>query len=339
MPEERERLLLHDFYSLTRQVPAPWVVRDILRDNSILLMYGQRGSYKSFLALDLACSIATGIPFLGHDIAKSGLVVYIAAEGSGGMVQRTRAWREAHPEIQRTIHVYFVTEPAIITGESEDMDLLIDRIRELIDWNPAGYMDEETGYDYDYETAIRWPVLIVIDTLARCFTGKENEQEDMGRFIQGVDRLRAAFQASVLVVHHSGRDASHERGSTVLPGAADTIFKVTDQGAGEIQLSCEKMKDSAEPPNQTVFYHQVTLLPTVRDTDDEPMTSVVLTTDTTYQGRKSLFVTIMTDPAYSSDQQRIEAMIVAGVVTVKRTAQKRILRYREALAQGLQHNQ
>lgn len=336
MSEERERLLLHGFYALTRQIPAPWVVKDILRDNSILLMYGQRGSYKSFIALDLACCIATGIPFLGHDIPKAGLVIYIAAEGSGGMVQRTRAWKESHPEIRRDIPVYFITEPAVITRDSEDMDLLVDRIRALIDWNPAEYMDEETGEYYDYETANRWPILIVIDTLARCFTGKENEQEDMGRFIQGVDYLRSVFQTSVLIVHHSGRDASHERGSTVLPGAADTIFKVMDQGGGEIELSCEKMKDSAEPPSQTVFYHQVTLLPTVRDTDDGPMTSVVLTADTPCRARKSLFEAIMTDPTYTSDRHRIEAMLAAGVVKNRKAAQKRMERY---VAQGLQHNQ
>lgn len=326
--DARERLIIQSFQDLSRQTPAPWIVRDVLRDNSILLLYGQRGSYKSFYALDLACSIATNTPFLGQEVRQAGMVIYIAAEGSGGMVQRVRAWKQSHPEIQREIPVYFVTEPAVITAESDDMELLIERIRVLIDWQEAGWMDEEAGHIFDQESAREFPLLIVIDTLARCFIGDENEQEDMGCFIQGVDRLRAEFHTSVLVVHHSGRDASHERGSTVLPGAADTIFKITDQGAGEIRVQCEKMKDSGEPPDHTVFYHQVTLPSTPRDTDNEVLTSVVLTATSGQIVRKTRFIDIMESDEYPTTKAKIVALIESGVSGNKKAAQRRIDRYK-----------
>lgn len=325
--DARERLVIQSFADLSRQIPAPWVVKDVLRDNSILLVYGQRGSYKSFYALDLACSIATDTPFLGREVHQSGLVIYIAAEGSGGMVQRVRAWKQAHPEIQRHIPVYFVTEPAVVTAESDDMELLIERIRALIEWQDAGWMDEETGHYYDHVTASDWPVLIVIDTLARCFIGDENEAEDMGCFVQGVDRLRAEFNTSVLVVHHSGRDASHERGSTVLPGAADTIFKITDQGGGAIRVQCEKMKDSGEPPDYTVFYHQVTLASTPKDTENEVLTSVVLTATSGQTVRKTLFAEIMESDEYPTKKAKIAALLEQGVSGNKKAAERRIERY------------
>ncbi len=46
--------------------------------------------------------------------------------------------------------------------------------------------------------------LIVIDTLARCFGGNdENDARGMGAFIEGCDVIRLKTAATVLVVHHS----------------------------------------------------------------------------------------------------------------------------------------
>jgi RecA-family ATPase len=50
---------------------------------------------------------------------------------------------------------------------------------------------------------------IVIDTLSRVLAGgNENGPEDMGALVMNVDRLRAATGATVLLVHHTGKDAS-----------------------------------------------------------------------------------------------------------------------------------
>src|SRR5216683_2634569 len=94
--ERPDRLLLCSFGDLVNSPPAPWMVRGVLREQSVSLLYGRRGCYKSFVALDLAASLATGIPWQGHPIPTSGLVIYVAGEGGGGMVQRARAWAEFH---------------------------------------------------------------------------------------------------------------------------------------------------------------------------------------------------------------------------------------------------
>lgn len=49
--------------------------------------------------------------------------------------------------------------------------------------------------------------MIILDTLARCFGGNdENDARDMGAFIRGCDELKRRTGATVLVVHHSGKD-------------------------------------------------------------------------------------------------------------------------------------
>ena len=274
--ERPDRLQLYPCDDLVKRIPAPWQVKGVLREQSVTLLYGKRGCYKSFLALDLGASLATGQPWHGHPILSPGLVVYIAAEGGGGMVQRARAWAEQHNIHPIKINMRFVTEPVIVTATSEDIDVLIYRIRQAIDWHDVGWFDEETGIDYDHETAREWPKLIVIDTLARCFIGNENQQEDMGQFVQGVDRLKIAFNASVLIIHHTGKDGKSERGSTALGGACDTIYRLDVETEGILLLTNEKMKDSREPSPLALSYREVKVKKGLRDDSDEDLTSVII---------------------------------------------------------------
>lgn len=70
------------------------------------------------------------------------------------------------------------------------------------------------------------PALIIIDTFARNFGGDENSAADVGHFIREVDRhLRRNWNASVLILHHSGKDGEREaRGSSALKGAVDVEY-------------------------------------------------------------------------------------------------------------------
>ncbi len=277
--ERPDRLQLFRFDELVSRPPAPWLIRGVLRQQSVRLLYGRRGCFKSFVAWDLAASLATDQPWQGHDIVTGGLVIYVAGEGGGGMVQRARAWSEQHRIAPRNINVRFVTEPVVVTATSEDIDVLIHRIQVAIDWIPEGTFDEDTGYTYPHDSAREWPVMIVIDTLARCYVGDENSPEDMGEFVQGVDRLKREFNCSVLVVHHTGRDESHERGHTALGGACDTMYKLeADKDGDTLVLTNEKMKDSQEPEPLELVHRTVTVARQPQDDPDETLTSVIIET-------------------------------------------------------------
>ena len=63
------------------------------------------------------------------------------------------------------------------------------------------------------------PRLLVDDTMARSMVGgDENSAKDVGEFIAAIDSTPADLR---LVVHHSGYEGTHERGSSALQGAAD----------------------------------------------------------------------------------------------------------------------
>jgi hypothetical protein len=92
------------------------------------------------------------------------------------------------------------------------------------------------------------PVLVVVDTLARCMLGvDENSARDVGLVVDGLDLIRrSADGATVLAVHHSGKDGSQgARGSSALRGAVDTELELTASGA-RLVLKVSKQKDGAE---------------------------------------------------------------------------------------------
>lgn len=289
--ERPNRILLTDFADLLARPPAPWQIRGVLRECSVAMLYGRRGSYKSFVALDLGASLAAGVPWQGHEVVQPGLVIYVAAEGGGGMVQRARAWVEQHAITPRSVNMKFVTEPVVMTTDSDDVEILIHRIHQAIGWHDEGEIDSETGHVYEHPRAREWPVLIIIDTVARCFYGDENAPEDMGMFVQTVDRLKMEFNCSLLLVHHTGRDEAHERGHTSLPGACETIFKLeADDQTDALSFICEKMKDGSEPAPVELVHHQVAVSRRPCDDPNEDLTSVIIESERTNREEREQFL-------------------------------------------------
>lgn len=83
----------------------------------------------------------------------------------------------------------------------------------------------------------------------------ENKASDMGAFIAGCDAIKAATGATVLVVHHSGKDETKgARGSSSFRAALDAEFLVKREtvGAKALVLTCTKQKDAEEAESRSM---------------------------------------------------------------------------------------
>jgi hypothetical protein len=103
------------------------------------------------------------------------------------------------------------------------------------------------------------PLLVVVDTLARCMIGAdENSSRDMSTAVAALDRLRiASAGACVLVVHHSGKNIeAGARGHTALLGAADTMLKL---GQTDRILTIEQEKQKHHEPGNRQSYRLVSV--------------------------------------------------------------------------------
>jgi hypothetical protein len=199
--------------------PPTWMFADTLPESGLAMVYGPWGTYKSFIAVDLSLSAALGRPWAGRNALRKYNVVYAAGEGVHGLKLRTAAWAEHNKS--GPVENFSLVPAMPLFGQSEDLVAFADAVRPLS------------------------PDLIVVDTVAHAMAGlDENAAKDAGVFVARCIELRNAFNATVLLVHHTGKDENKgARGSTAFPGAVDTLFRVSKPRDKEAVVTMEKQKD------------------------------------------------------------------------------------------------
>lgn len=196
-----------------------WLVAGLVPSNSLVLLSAPPASFKTFLALHLAMCVGTGTPFLGRECVQ-GAVAYVLAEGGDGLPERLAAWASHYGCSLPDRPSFLMKAPALLDGALPAFRAALSQLEPK-------------------------PALVVIDTLARVMAGAdENAAKDMGRFVQAIDALRADTGASVVVVHHSGKDGRGPRGSSALVGAVDTVLTIKREGHSRaFTVKVEKQKD------------------------------------------------------------------------------------------------
>lgn len=218
---KKPRSRLIDDVAIER-IPKPeYLIDGLIPEGSFSVLYGPPASAKTFLVLDWALSIGSGRAWHRRDVRK-GPVVFVSAEGSAGLGVRIAAWKQSARH-EGLAGVFFLREPVNL----------------LDDQDVSRFISEDIN-------SLGRPSLVVFDTLARCMVGaEENSARDMGRAIASADRIRSETGSAVLVIHHTRKNGSRERGSGALTGAANTVIAVKSKG-GAVQVTCDKQKDDGD---------------------------------------------------------------------------------------------
>ena len=206
--------------------PVEWLIHGVLPVKAFAALYGPPGSFKSFIALDMAEAIATGRPWMGNPIERQGAVLYLCGEGFGGMGARIKAC-QLHHSTPKGAPIYVIRHQLNLRSSQEDFNALMFAIVALV---------EKTGMEFQ---------LMVVDTLARSFGGgNENDSDAMGGFIATTGKIQEFLNCALMVLHHSGKDlAKGLRGHSSLLGAVDTqleILRFEEQAKGVISLTKQK---------------------------------------------------------------------------------------------------
>lgn len=226
------RLRLYSTEELMHLPPPAWLVRDTITTStqgSFTVLYGPSGAGKTFLAMDLALCVASGLDWHGRE-TQQGFVAYISAEGIAGLGQRALSWFKSTGLDFEDANIAWLMESVDIYDASEEMDILLERFDEM---------------------KVQ-PSLVIIDTLARCFVGDENDTPDMSAFVRGVDRIRMECGSAVMAIHHTNSSESRERGSGALRAATDTMIQVlpgvpgAPHAKGYATVVCSKQKEAAD---------------------------------------------------------------------------------------------
>ena len=223
-PEPRSPI---QFYAFTDEggEPPHDFVEDTLTEGGASIIYGESAIGKTFWCLHLARCAAAGEPFMGFDCDQVG-VLYISAEGGGGIWKRRDAMRQAGMDVDVPLHI--IPAPLDMFDKDADTLPLIEAIKAI------------------NATSSHKISLIFFDTLAKVSPGaEENQARDMGIVLANLDRVRDAFDYPIhrAMVHHKVKSGEGMRGSSALFAGVDTVIELKKVANGIGVAKVNKQKD------------------------------------------------------------------------------------------------
>ena len=243
---------IYSISELMELPPQSWLVKGVIPKTGMGIVYGDSGSGKTFITIDLALSIARGLTWQSCRVKNSTGVLYVSAEGGGAMSARLQAYAKHHDTDLSALPFGVVTVGLNLRGG--DAQKVIDGCNEMRNQGkPIG--------------------LVIFDTLNRTMGGgDENSSKDMGEYLDAVAMVAEKTGTFVLVVHHSGKDSKKgARGHSSLRAAVDTELEVKAEGETQI-LKVTKSRDGLTG-NEYAYKREIIVVGT--DADLEDVTSCV----------------------------------------------------------------
>ena len=189
-----------------RDLPAPeFLVHNTLERGGFNLVIGAPGVGKTHVVLSMIFCVAHGIPWFGKAVSQCN-IGYVIGESSHGVVSRIKALESAYGVDPRLTdeRLFILPDPIALPALSGDQWV---GLQESIRTHSIG--------------------VIVFDTWSRMLPGTdENTAEKITPYIARINKLCRATGCTAIVVHHTTRGTTHERGSTALSGAAESIVLV-----------------------------------------------------------------------------------------------------------------
>ena len=227
-----------------------YLIKNWLGSKQMTVVYGQSNTGKSFFTLDMSYHIAAGRDWHGHNV-KQGVVLYYAAEGGSGYLNRARAIQDHYGD--ENVPLAIRPCPVNLLDPSADLPKLLSQIDMVKDMHGD-------------------IALIVVDTLSRALVGgNENGPEDMTAYIANSDALREHGQCSVLSVHHSGKATDLARGHSSLRAATDTEIEVAVDEVSGIRFARTTKQREIEGGREFAFELETVTLG--QDEDGDNVTS------------------------------------------------------------------
>jgi len=199
-----------------------YVVNPYIPGASLVILAGDGGTGKTYIAFEMARAVATGERFAGLETTQGNVLIIDEETGMDGLKKRfsrIEYYREPAPE-----DAIFYCSYAGFNFSGAEGPAALKRIVQ--------------------EKNIS---LVIIDALVDVMTGDENSAQDVNPVMRGLREITAATGTAILLIHHSNKSGGY-RGSTALKGAVDTLLiatqeKLTNDGV-LVHLAVDKMRDA-----------------------------------------------------------------------------------------------
>jgi hypothetical protein len=200
---------LHTAVSYRDRPPADWLIKGVHATGSYTVASGRSQAGKSFVELAMALSLATGKAWLGQEVEKTSVVVYIAAEGQDRIDADIEAWCKQFGVKRETLaDCFFIYDRAARLNTEAGKKALADLL------------------NYVHYAADGRHIQIWFDTLKRNMRGGVSQETETSDVLATVHDLTRNGYGVTLIAHH-GRGHGETKGLTEWEDDADFVRHYT----------------------------------------------------------------------------------------------------------------
>jgi hypothetical protein len=176
-----------------------WLVTNLWSQHAVGIVGGEPKCCKSFLALDIAVSVAGGLPCLRRfAVPNPGRVLLYPAEDALPIVRRRLEGIAAAAGVDlRDLDIQIITAPTL------RLDLAADRLA------------------LQEAVARLQPRLLILDPFVRLHRIDENASGEVAPLLAFLRELQRQYALAVLVVHHAKKGAGNVRAGQALRGSSE----------------------------------------------------------------------------------------------------------------------
>lgn len=174
-----------------------WMVNDWLPDKSITFLISPPESYKTWILLDLAVSVASGVPFLGHyDVLQTGPTLIIQQEDShSGLTDRLALIVEQK-----------LNATAKIEGDEWQIPSMPDIPIYVHPSRMLRFDNKKVVEELEKQIEAIKPKVILIDPLYSTTASTDNYMSDLANQMMVLKTWRDKYGCSFVIAHHSKKN-------------------------------------------------------------------------------------------------------------------------------------
>ncbi len=245
-------------------VERAYLVDKLLPKTGVVLISGQWGCYKSFIALDLAAAVITGTPFAGFETKRQGAVLLIALEAEGEISIRARAAFMHHGYLQKTAPFAWIDVCPRLLDQNAG-ETLVAMVRQAAD-----IITKDSSLPL---------ALVIIDTAGKAAgylkSGDENDAVIGRQIVAALAFASRQTEALFVGIEHFGKDAeTGTRGTSAKESDCDAVLALLGEKSvsGEVKnprLAVRKRRSGANGV-------EISFQPRVVPAGDDDETTIVI---------------------------------------------------------------
>lgn len=291
-PETLDQLLDKKF------PPREWLVDGLLAAKAMTLLSAAPNSYKTFLMLDMALSIAQGNKLFGELETKQANILIVDEESQDyGLYERFRKFNAP-----RGLPIYWLSRLGHKITDEGYLDSIISRCAAL-----------DVG-------------LVMFDSLTRLHEGEENSSKDMAKVMDSFKTL-TDFGIAVMLIHHTRKDVAGSyspensiRGSSEIFAAPDSHVAMRRVGSSdcvEVRQTKNRFKRPYQPfklrlvdgENKQVSFQLVEWLRSEEDRTSELKAAILQAIKQQPGIYKKLLLTNLAEQKVDIEERKLAALL------------------------------